>query len=212
MKNLTYSDERGDDGQGGRLMSSEEELINSAEERMNTAEDRLRFVVEFASMDLDRLRPGDWMNLKDDLQAFLCLDQVVVEGRRPQDFSPDEFRALQQEVQQVLRELVQHREPSGHWPLANHTTPFRVQVAYQVTPLDRLGRPGRNMLGVRGPTREVFLVVLSHLLWQEATERIVQCPECGTIFYRNHKRRYCTRRCVDRVNQRSWRASKRQPA
>lgn len=193
-------------------MSSEEDQIDFAEERIITAEDRLRFVVKFASLDLDRLRPGDWLNLRDDFQAFFCLDQVVVEGPRPQDYAPDDFRALQQEVQQVLSDLVQQRQASGPWPLANHTTPVPVQVAYYVTPLDRLGIPGANLLGWRGPTRDVFLVVFSHLLWQVGAGRIAQCPECHTIFYRNHKRRYCTRRCVDRVNQRDCRERKRQPA
>jgi hypothetical protein len=187
-------------------MHRTEDLIDRAEARMTTAEDRLRFVLEFAAMDLGQLRRGDWLNLQDDWQAFFCIDHVIVEGPRPQDYSPDEFRALQQEVQQLLKELVQQREATGHWPLAQHTTPFPVHVTYEVVPLDRLGLPGGAMFRWRGPTRDVFLLVFSSLLQQVGTGRIAQCPECGTICYRNHKRKYCSRRCVDRANQRSLRA------
>jgi hypothetical protein len=181
---------------------------------MDTAEERIRFVIRFASTDLEQLRPGDWLNLRDDLQAFLALDQVViVEGPRPQDYTADDFRALQVEVREFLSGLVQARKPSGHWPLAHHSKFITFQhLAYYVTPLDAIGHPGRTRLGVQGSTRDAFWSVFIFLLWDEGIERLMACPECGTIFYRNRKQRYCTRRCVDRVNQRSFRASKRQPA
>jgi hypothetical protein len=35
------------------------------------AAERLKFAVQFAPLDLDRLRPGDWMNLRDDLGQFI---------------------------------------------------------------------------------------------------------------------------------------------
>jgi hypothetical protein len=179
---------------------------------MCTAEDRLRFAVAFASLDLDRLRAGDWLNLRDDLQGFLALDQVSVVGLLPYEYATEQFRALQQEVQQLLRDLVQQRQATGHWPLAHHTTPCRLDVEYHVTPLDGVGMKGRNLIRVRGPIRDVFLFVLIHLLWQEPTWRVAECPSCHTIFSRDRANQdYCTRRCVNRVNKRTWRAQRRQP-
>jgi hypothetical protein len=180
---------------------------------VQAAEERLQFVVHFAGMDLNRLRAGDWLNLREDLAAFLASDLVLAVDTPPQEYSADDFRALQQEVQQLLRGLVSKREPSGsHWPLSTYTELFDLPgIKYGLTPLDTLGSPGRNMPRVKGPTREVFVYVLFQLLWQEGTERILQCPECQTIFYRNRHQLYCTRRCVNRANQRSWRAGKRQP-
>ena len=42
-----------------------------SQERMKTAEDRLRFAVEFSQIDLSNLRPGDLLNLRDDLCLFV---------------------------------------------------------------------------------------------------------------------------------------------
>ena len=36
-----------------------------------SAEERLEFAVTFATMDLKGLRPGDWLNLRDDLTSFI---------------------------------------------------------------------------------------------------------------------------------------------
>jgi hypothetical protein len=179
---------------------------------MHTAEDRLRFAVAFAGLDLGRLRAGDLLNLKDDLQGFLALEPVSVAGVLPYEYSTEQLRTLQQEVQQLLRDLVQQRQATGHWPLAHHTTPCRLDVEYHVTPLDGVGMKGRNLIRVRGPIRDVFLFVLIHLLWQEPTWRVAECPSCHTIFYRDRANQdYCTRRCVNRVNKRTWR-QRRQPA
>jgi len=52
------------------------------------------------------------------------------------------------------------------------------------------------------------MLLLWHLLWlllAEPPDRIQQCPECETIFYRVKKQAYCSRACANRVTQRRWR-------
>jgi hypothetical protein len=175
---------------------------------METPEERLKFVVKFAGMDLDHLRDGDWLNLREDLQTFVSVDQFIIEGPSPHEYTVDEIRALQQELQQVLGDLVAKREPSGnHWPLTQYTKLIDLKdLALGVTPLDPLGMPGHNMLRAQAPARNVFFLHLFLLLCQQPTGRILRCPECGTIFFRVKGQRYCTRRCVNRVNQRDMRA------
>jgi hypothetical protein len=175
---------------------------------METPEERLKFVVKFAGMDLDHLRDGDWLNLREDLQTFVSVDQFIIEGPPPHEYTVDEIRALQQELQQVLGDLVAKREPSGnHWPLTQYTKLIDLKdLALGVTPLDPLGMPGHNMLRAQAPARNVFFLHLFLLLCQQPTGRILRCPECGTIFFRVKGQRYCTRRCVNRVNQRDMRA------
>jgi hypothetical protein len=175
---------------------------------METPEERLKFVVQFAGMDLDHLRDGDWLNLREDLQTFVSVDQFIIEGPSPHEYTVDEIRALQQELQQVLGDLVAKREPSGnHWPLTQYTKLIDLKdLALGVTPLDPLGMPGHNMLRAQAPARNVFFLHLFLLLCQQPTGRILRCPECGTIFFRVKGQRYCTRRCVNRVNQRDMRA------
>jgi hypothetical protein len=209
MKDLTYSKERRDYTEG-IVVETADDIV------METPEERLKFVVNFAGMDLDRLRDGDWLNLREDLQTFVSIDQFMLEGPSPRDeeYTADEIRALQRELQQVLGDLVAKREPSGnHWPLTQYTKLIDLKdLALGVTPLDPLGMPGHNMLRAQAPARNVFFLHLFLLLCQEPTGRILRCPECGTIFYRVRGQRYCTRRCVNRVNRRDWVEAKRQRA
>jgi hypothetical protein len=207
MKDLTYSKERRDYAEG-IVMETADDIV------METPEERLKFVVKFAGMDLDHLRDGDWLNLREDLQSFVSVDQFMIEGPSPHEYTTDEIRALQRELRQVLEDLVAKREPSGnHWPLTQYTKLIDLgRLALGVTPLDPLGMPGHNMLRAQAPARNVFFLHLWFLLGQEPTGRILRCPECGTIFYRVRGQRYCTRRCVNRVNRRDWVEAKRQRA
>jgi hypothetical protein len=196
----------------------------------------LHFAVQFAQLDLDRLRPGDWMNLRDDLEQFIYgsheqrtqaleeLAEVVkrslhdrdlihremlrrirecyhLEPPTPREYPEDAFRALQEDVHSLLRGLVGSREKRGA-----AITPISVAVHLTIFVVPRMeGTPERRMFVPIGPTRDVFLWILSHLLKQEPTDAIRQCPECETIFYRVSKQQYCSRRCVMRASMRKWR-------
>jgi hypothetical protein len=197
MKDLTYSKERRDYTEG-IVMETADDIV------METPEERLKF----AAMDLDRLRDGDWLNLREDLQSFVSVDQFMIEGPSPHEYTADEIRALQRELRQVLEDLVARREPSGnHWPLTQYTKLIPLgKIDLGVTPLDPLGMPGHNMLRAQAPARNIFFLHLFLLFCQRPTGRILRCPECGTIFFRVKGQRYCTRRCVNRVNQRDMRA------
>jgi hypothetical protein len=181
---------------------------------MMTGEERLKFVVQFAGMDLDRLRPGDRLNLLDDLGDFLTNDIVIVDGLPPQKFRAGELRDLQREVKRVLTEMVAKRElPGNHLPLANFIPLIELEDAtLGITPLDSLNMPGRNLFRVKLPVRGAFFLTLGVLLWQEPTHRILQCPECNTIFYRVRNQQYCGRTCVNRANKRAWRVVNQPPS
>jgi hypothetical protein len=181
---------------------------------MMTNEERLRFAVAFAGMDLDRLRPGDRLNLLDDLWDFLTIDMVIVDGSPPQKLRASELCDLQCEVRRVLTEMVAKREPSGnHWPLSNFIPLVDLEhVPLGITPLDSLDMPGRNLLRAKLPMRDAFFWTLGILLCLEPTQRILQCPECGTIFYRVRNQQYCGRTCVNRANKRTWRAVNQPPS
>ncbi len=91
---------------------------------MNTAEARLKFAVGFADLNLDALRPGDWLNLREDLARFLGF---APQGRDttlgamggaftdtlmppyPQDYPKDLMHTLQAEVKGVMRALIETR-------------------------------------------------------------------------------------------------------
>jgi hypothetical protein len=198
---------------------------------MNAA--RLQFAVQFAQMDLDTLRPGDWMNLRWDLQLFLNLEgkdtplelqrklqsgtyvpdishggvmAVVLDGPQLTDMPEADIKALQAETQAVFTEVVTTRNPP-------HKTEYDIEIparwaiiSLDAHPLSK-GRPGRNLVVVKGTARNMFLLVLLLLLKEEPTDRILPCPECGRLFYRVRKQAYCSRSCVNRATVRKWRAT-----
>lgn len=175
-----------------------------------TAQDQLRFAVRFAQLDLDRLRPGDWLNLRDELADFLHgtrptlaggIVTMVTESPFPQKYPDENFRELQKEVRGLLAGLVGTRERGGEIP----QMPIRAEFA--LLPTDDLGVPGRCVLQVMSSVRDVFLLTLMHLITQGNTSPVRRCPECQTFFYRIRRQRYCSRRCVNRANKRAWRAA-----
>src|SRR5262249_5681598 len=87
-----------------------------------TSDERLAFIVRFANLDLTALRPGDWMNLQDDLRAFYSRDVPLATGRgmrvtlaETQDTAPtqDAMRSLQSDVQQLLTGTLGSTGPLG---------------------------------------------------------------------------------------------------
>jgi hypothetical protein len=201
---------------------------------MASLDERLTFIVRFANMELERLRPGDWLNLQDDLSVFIfgragevrpiTPDTVQLGGPVgtlfPLNSSMDLIRALQAETRQVLEWLTRWRTEGaaslehmiaeimrgwtqGAFPTLLGVIDIHVQLS--LIPLDSVGGRGRTILAVAGPTRDVYLYTLYQLLSQDEAQRIMQCPECGTIFVRVRKQRYCSRRCTNRVNMRDWR-------
>jgi hypothetical protein len=200
------------------------------------AAERLKFAVQYAQLDLDRLRPGDWMNLRDDLEQFIfgsheqraraseefaemvkrslpdrdlitremlrrLRELYLLEPPHPREYPEDAFRALQEDVHSLLRGLVGSRDRRGD---AIPPVTVAVHLVIIVVPHTE-SEPERRVLVPMGPTRDVFLWILSHLLEQGPTDAIRRCPECDTIFHRVRKQQYCSRPCVMRASMRKWR-------
>ena len=167
---------------------------------MKTADERLRFALEFSQMDLDVLREGDWLNLRDDLRAFVWLGAgehtrddlagvvtVPLAKPLPQDMTEPDFRALQREAWSFFGGVVTIQGP--------------LQVCY-------LQEGSRGVLHFMGSAPDMFLIRLAYLLDQQTTDRILKCPECEKRFLKIRKQKYCSRACVNRANKRSWRERK----
>lgn len=186
---------------------------------MLSTQEQMQFVVRFAGMDLDRLRPGDWLNLQDDFKRYLYngYDRPGPETPRtallliPEDhaapldhpdsnLSEDEFRRLQQEVRGILQKVVAVRRMEC--PEGVPFTPFEITCA--LLPLDWMSDiaptlRGRSRLCVRGRTRDVFLLSIFLLFTYEKTGKIGQCPACHALFLPVKKQTYCSKRCQMRV-------------
>jgi hypothetical protein len=186
---------------------------------MKTDAERLQFVIRFAQMDLDTLRAGDWLNLREDCMAFLGIEvhggltaiQTPEESGRivalplhaplPTEFAVEDCIALQADTRRILDEWV-GPAPGEQGMLSPHD----IHVLYTVTRTrSQTGASWVSWLQVQGTTRELFLIILLHLLGRESMDAIRHCPECGTIFYRVGKQQYCSRPCSNRANVRTWR-------
>ena len=173
--------------------------------------DFLQFAVALAQMDLARLRSGDWTNLREDFETYLghtswigasgnCIRAHPVASEAsplPWQFARPHFQALQQQILPLLQDEARATIPVG--------TMYTVAHIWYLHGLDGL-TPGRRELVVSGDTAECFGRILTWLLEQEPPERILACPECGTLFYRHKQQAYCTRKCGNRMTVRNYRA------
>jgi hypothetical protein len=179
---------------------------------MVNATQRLQFVVRFVQLDLDTLRPGDWLNLQWELRDFLLpthqdlgvrgLHTFPVDPPVPEEYSRADFRALQAEARELLAMVIDSRDDARIWrriPIDH----IRIAAPHVLGPPDR--KQGRHFLCVQGPTRDMFLLRLLFLLCELNTAVLLRCPECNTIFLRKRNQEYCSRTCVNRVSQRRWR-------
>lgn len=161
--------------------------------------DALRFIVEFAQMDLP----------------------------------PTSMRQLQAVERQVQRFI--NREMPGHW--VNAATPDRVLLgalqsrAFSLLHLLVTVKPVRN-LAIAGDLQLSFYAVregssvrvmvmgspLDRLLYQIIRvlevigfDKLFECPapECGRLFLKVTKKRFCSQRCQSRIYMRQLRAAER---
>lgn len=192
-------------------------------ESMQTAAERLDFLIRFVNMDLAQLRPGDWLNLRDDFAAFLGYqkaNELVIVGPMytdhvvpsPVDYTNKDFQALQEETRAVLRRLtaiqnatVYSEHPYAVCLAANSVTFTRVGLAVPtVSKAHKLPRRTAKLY-LDGPLRDIFLMLTTCLFAFESTAGVTQCPECERFLLRSKKRQYCSARCQSRAYMRRFR-------
>jgi len=182
-----------------------------------TAKERLQIIINFARMDLDRLRPGDWLNLREDLQAFIVgvrsdgaqgptiptwdtggFYVTNIDGESPKEMTIEAFQALQVEVRTLLADVFPLPSAEPRVPV-HFFSPWVQPKIFAVGPGYFVGR---------GTPRDCTLFVLGHLLQKLPKNSVRHCPECTLPFVRIRKQQYCTRRCTNRANMRAWRQTK----
>jgi hypothetical protein len=178
---------------------------------ITTAAQRFRFVVRFAALDLTTLRTGDWVNLQEDLRDFLLpthadlrpggLHTWPTEGHMPEEYTREDFTALQAETRDMLAMTIASRANPQAWVakrLSIHCTNPHVPALPDP-------HPGRHIMSVQGAVRDLFLLHVSHLSRAVNTAMLTRCPECDTVFLRKSNQVYCSKKCVNRVTQRRFR-------
>lgn len=158
---------------------------------MDKRDKQLKFLVDFSTNDLDSFRPGDWLNLKDDIEKVFGISA---------DYKPQELEqlpAIQKELRIKLGTyvfyLVQKKKVS-----------FRLEI--EVGKLIYVWSRERNTLEekewIHGNLRDLFLTRLVSLLKFSSKEylqeklRFCARKECKKLFFRTGRKLYCSRRCA----------------
>jgi hypothetical protein len=184
---------------------------------MTTSRRRLRWLVDFVSLDLSTLRPGDQSNLRDELHDFLLPlhSSLAPAGLHTWPtveplvhlYPPAEMAALQAEIHEGLVLAIRSRADNRMLP---HKELPTLRYSAPHVPADT-GAPGRHCLSVQGSVRDLVWLLFYHLLATENTAALTRCPECDRIFLRQSNQRYCGKTCTNRVSQRAWRERQEAP-
>src|SRR5262249_7897465 len=118
----------------------------------------------------------------------------------PEDFSEQDFQALQEDVRTILRAAA--GDNMGEHPLQ----PIVVETKQWLAITDgSMSAWGGYFTRLVGPWRDQFLFLLLDVLRHEPPDRILRCSECRMLFVRAYTQVYCSRRCTNRASVRHWR-------
>jgi hypothetical protein len=170
--------------------------------RIKTDSDRIAFAVRFASEPV--LDSKTFVKrLRRDLTMFLGMERrsgkkepggfgIEVNALRaphPWEFTVSQLRELQEDARHMIDHAVDGRG------LAPTTISDEQDVI-----VDVVGQPGNRTLRIGGSVRAGFLLTLA-LLLAGVTDApsVLKCPECGRLFLRSGRQKYCQDECTDRA-------------
>jgi hypothetical protein len=178
---------------------------------MTTARQRFQFVVKFAALDFETLRPGDWLDLQDELNDFFLPQHADLrpggvhlwpDEPRTYGMGPEEFRALQAETRDVLLQVIASRDSGCAMP----HKPFRdLRLTVPHAPAWESTAPGRHIWSAQGSVRDVFFFGLYALLVGSNTATLAKCPECDNVFLKKTNQVFCSRYCKNKLAYRHYR-------
>ena len=173
-----------------------------------TAREEIKFAVRFSQLDLAALRPGDMLNLRDDLEGFVVSPQhhpgqIVgssVSRPFPQDYNLEDFSELQRAVKPILEKAI-GREPYD----------YREAVQIERLEFNLVHESSdRQHVYVSGSVRDVFLIRFFFLLAQEGVDNLKRCPECDSIYFKGVGwQKYCARRCSNLASVKRFQRKKK---
>jgi hypothetical protein len=161
-----------------------------------TAADRIRWTVDVAQLELDRLRAGDWLNLRDDVRRY-CEGAALAEVDLPPIPRGDDFRDVaarfQRAARALLDDIVATRKGSS-----TETTAVRLDFRYAVSDSKLVPRISVELV-------DLMVLLLVSAFDTEPLDRVRRCPECGRLFARVRRQTHCSRECINRSTSRRYR-------
>ena len=132
--------------------------------------------------------------------------------KKAQAMTAVEIEMLRAELREQLRSIA--RRDSA--VITTNQLSFHL-VKHQLTTPRRHKKGGRSddrqiaSSIIDGPPRDLFLYLATRVLTTVAIERLEICPDadCGKVFVRVTKKRFCSQRCQSRIYMRQLRAQER---
>lgn len=184
-----------------------------------TTTSRLKWALSFANDDLEELREGDWLNLRDDIGRFLGIGVSLshtlpafapaVVGTQPAAMSEDAIRDLQAATRALIRNSAGGTRRPTSDAAAVYTgsaTPIKTSVSWTLFGSAPEQTPPRMLVLCSGELRDVFLNQLVFLLLEAGPSNLRRCPApgCERIFWKFGRRKYCSQRCTNRAVFQAW--------
>lgn len=179
--------------------------------RMRTDADRVRFAVRFASEPLSTL---GLKRVRHELAAFLGLTRegaappggfgVQVSTVRPPypwQYSRGRLVQLQRDAYHLLADAVEGR--GLHATTISDSQELSAGV---------IGPARTRRLRIGGSVRAAFLLTLAFLIAGKGAVPVLKCPECGRLFVRVRRQKYCSSTCTDRAVWRNYPEHKKRAA
>jgi hypothetical protein len=136
---------------------------------------------------------------------FNCDAAVVREERRDADaIPPAVVTKVRAELLLILRNAVQVRDRGDVLlSLPRFATP---SIEFSSRIVD-----GQPRVAAEGTSRDLLVLQLVTLLQEVGLEKVRRCeaPDCGRLYVKTHKQKYCRPRCQRRINARQQRRKER---
>jgi CGNR zinc finger len=169
---------------------------NQLQGRLLDPADALRFVVEFAQVDLAQAPTRQLRQVAWGVQLLINRETP---GHWAKKAGPDLvlLQALQDRARAILEQFVKG--------------PVAIEGDLLLTFLVTRDDEGRVRVQVHGRQLDLFAYQLVRVLETGGAEKLLACPapECGRIFLKVTKKRFCSQRCQSRIYMRQLRADER---
>ena len=175
--------------------------------RIKTDADRLAFALRFATAPLPRSK-SELELICRNVTAFLGMSRgtgdqrpggfgiavKVVGSPQPWEYTIPLLRELQQEARHLIEQTV-----DGHG-----IAPTILSDSQELI-VDVVGQADDRTLRIGGSVKSGFLLTLALLLaGMTDAPPLLKCPECGTLFIRKRRQKYCDSKCTNRATWRNY--------
>ncbi len=184
-------------------------------------EERIQFLVGFSEADLKGLSGKHLEVLKRDVYRFIAKSNVITPLPNEAEVlkaSIDDLESLRREARDALDQLkplttiVKDGKEKSHleWSLQPQLKPLGIAFALFPIISPKHTDPLDALLVASGSLRDLFLLSVLLLLKEECrNKRILRCPICSRIFYREARnKKHCGPACTGkaaREAQEKWR-------